>query len=102
MRAPIAGAHITVTADSTQPRSTISNERGEFSITVPSGRYTVTVAADGFAAVSRIVDSAAEAKSPDEFVLPVAGVRETVNVAAPTVGYQVPAIAQHQDTDAAA
>jgi catecholate siderophore receptor len=65
---------------------------------VPSGRYRITVAADGFAAVSRMLDSAAEAKSPDEFVLPVAGVRETVTVAAPTVGYQVPAIASSTKT----
>lgn len=93
MRAPIVGARITVTSQ--QPAvglSVNSDGRGEFTITVPAGRYTVTAVADGFRAVSQTVIAEATGTEFREFVLPVAGVRETVVVGAPAIGYQVPTI----------
>jgi catecholate siderophore receptor len=102
VRAPIAGARIVVVAaDSPAPAATtVSDERGEFTLTLDPGRYTLTVAADGFVDASIAMTAAANGDESREFLLRVAGVRETVNVsAAPAqAGYQVPAISSSTKT----
>lgn len=51
-RAPIAGARVTVVPgrqdSEPSPLSIVTDERGEFALTVEPGRYTIKAVADGF------------------------------------------------------
>jgi catecholate siderophore receptor len=92
-RAPISGARITMEASSLAARSTMTDERGEFSFSVPDGRYDVTVAANGFVTVNETLDVGRETTAQLVFVLPIAGLNESVSVSAPTPSpYQISAI----------
>ena len=92
-RAPIVGAHITaMPAQGAHTVSSVTDARGEFTLALEAGRYTLTVAADGFLDSSRgITAGRAGLGGAEEFVLQVAGFRDTVNVTAPP-SYKVGAI----------
>ena len=88
MRAPIAGARVTAVPDNQGSRpSTLTDQRGEFTLAVDPGRYTITVGALGFLEASQRVTALQSGTDPREFVLQIAGVRETVTVSAPA-GYR--------------
>jgi catecholate siderophore receptor len=90
-KAPIVGAVVTAAPPGqTAPASTTTNARGEFELSLAPGRYTVTAAADGFAPLAQQLSLSADTTTPD-FVLQVAGIRDTVTVSG--VGpYTSPAI----------
>ena len=94
MRGIISGAVVTVASDEGSPdRSAVSDDRGVFVVVLPPGRYVVTVAAGGFAPIAQAIEVAPAAKRHLEFVLPVAGVHETVDVSTPQAGYQLRTVA---------
>jgi catecholate siderophore receptor len=91
-KAPVAGARITAIADGqTAGSSTVTDQRGEFTLSLAPGRYVLHVAADGFRETTDVMTLAAAAPQQREFVLEIAGVREAVTVSAPA-GYHVPAV----------
>jgi len=80
-RAPIAGAVVAAVAERpSQPASTTTNARGEFEFSLAPGRYTVTVGADGFVEVAQPLSVSSADSSAHEFILQIAGLRETVTV----------------------
>ncbi len=92
MRAPIAGARVTAVLDNQgSGPSMLTDQRGEFTLAVDPGRYTVTVVAAGFLQVTQNVDPLQDGAVSREFVLQIAGVQESVTVSAAD-GYRVPAI----------
>jgi catecholate siderophore receptor len=98
MHAPIVGARIAASSDSSTPGPTaLSDARGEFTLTLRPGPSTITVSANGFVSVSQTVDGSAT-ETVREFILPIAGVNETVNVSAPSSSYQVPTITSSTKT----
>jgi catecholate siderophore receptor len=90
--APLAGARVTAQPNTrgSSASSTVTDERGEFTIAIEPGTSTLKVAAAGFAELSQRVNSAQVGTGPREFVLQIAGVRESVSVTA-SAGYDVPA-----------
>jgi len=83
--APIVGAVVSAASDN--PRvgpTTTTNERGEFSLGMPPGRYTLTVVAPGFVDGSQSLTLAVGGARLPPFVLAIATLRETVTVSAPT------------------
>src|SRR2546423_1790324 len=61
-QAGIAGAQITAIAEGQSSEvSTVSGERGDFSLPLPPGKYTVQIAANGFEKFSQSVDVDASA-----------------------------------------
>ena len=87
----IAGAHIEIAAEGDGVRAVAASQQdGAFTVTLPPGRYLVSLRAEGFAPTSTkvsIPDSA-----PREFRLAIARLREDVTVTA-AVGASSPAIA---------
>ena len=82
--APIAGAFITVVSNG-QPVGAPAVDRCPrrvFSSTLPPGKYSLTVAADGFREVTRTIGVPVSAPHQLDFALALAGVRETVAVTA--------------------
>src|SRR5262245_19787083 len=60
MRAPVPGARVEVTSPSgPSPSSTTTDATGAFSIALAPGRYTMTIAADGFTTATTAVDAKA-------------------------------------------
>ena len=91
-RAPVAGARITAGPGGIgSGRSAVSDQNGEFTLSLDPGSYTIKVAAEGFQEVSQIVNLSPSGSESREFILPVAGVREAITVAE-SAGYLVPAI----------
>lgn len=91
-RAPIAGARVNATPDGPGSRaSALTDQRGEFTLLLTPDTYTIRVAADGFLEATDHLTAAAAGADSREFVLEVAGFRDTVTVNAED-GYQVPAI----------
>ena len=83
-RAPIAGARVTAAPAGTgSPASAVTDERGEFTLQLAPGSYTVAIEADGFRPAVRPVNAAKTSEAPREFTLQVEGFTETVNVNAP-------------------
>jgi catecholate siderophore receptor len=80
-RAPISGGRVTAVPSSSGSRATATTDiRGQFTLPLGPGAYTLTIAADGFLdLVQRVTISQADAE-PREFVMQVAGVQETVDV----------------------
>ncbi len=68
--------------------STVTDGRGDFAVAVPPGVHLVTVSASGFTATSQRLRAAGQ---PGLFTLQIAGVTESVRVAAPA-RYNVPAV----------
>ena len=75
----------------------MTNQRGEFTLALPPGPYTLSIVAGGFIEKSERLVAAPSAGAIREFVLDVAGPRETVNVSAPR-GYRAPAVASATKT----
>jgi catecholate siderophore receptor len=80
-KTPIAGAVVTVATEGpTPPTSTTTNERGEFELSLPPGHYAVTATADGFVTFTQQLSLSSADTSVPDFVLQVAGIRDTVTV----------------------
>src|SRR5258708_1054678 len=77
--APIAAAKITALRDG-RSTAAVSDPAGEFSLALDPGSYTVTVGASGFRDASEKIDLHSGAAGPLEFVLQIAGYRESVTV----------------------
>jgi len=91
-RAPLVGARVTAVPQGPgSARSTLTNERGDFTLMLEPGAYTLKAIADGFLEHSERVSALQVGNESREIVLQLAGPQETVNVNAPG-GYQVPAI----------
>jgi catecholate siderophore receptor len=89
--APIAGAVVTVASENQNAGpSTTTNERGEFSLGLGVGRYTVTVVAPGFGDGSQSLTVASGGARLPPFVLSIATIREAVTVSA-AAGYRAAA-----------
>jgi hypothetical protein len=87
-RGAIVGARVTATAgDRSAGPSSLTDDRGEFTLTLPSGRYTISVTAPGFVGASQSLNVSQSRTQVPEFVLQLAGVREAVTVSAPE-GYR--------------
>ena len=89
--APIAAARVRVVPNAPgAPASTQTDHQGHFALALAPGAFTLTISAPGF--VDEVLTLRAEqiGTLPREFVLQVAGVRETVRVGA-TAPYQTPA-----------
>ena len=92
LKAPIAGARVTAVADGqAQGVGTTSDARGDFSLSLPAGTYTLTVQADGFTAAAQHIASPDSGPVSLDFVLEIAGFRDQVTVNAPE-GYQIPIV----------
>ena len=77
----VAGAHITASLVEGGPAvSTVSDRNGEFSLVLPSGRYAITIIAPGFSTYTETVKVDETSLQPQEFMLQVAGISETVTV----------------------
>jgi catecholate siderophore receptor len=89
--APVAGAHLVAAgADGVASQSTDTDTKGEYSLSLTAGTYTVTVSADGFtAATVRVIVPLTSPVGP--VVLQVAGFRDAVTVSGES-GYVVPVI----------
>jgi catecholate siderophore receptor len=97
-RAPITGARIVALRDGAASGvSTVSDGKGEFSLTLDAGAYTVKAVAEGFLEASQGVSLAGNAAESREFVLEVAGVRNTVMVSG-QADYQVAAVSSATKT----
>ncbi len=91
-RAPIVGARVTATvAGAKSGFSSTTDPRGEFSLVLPPGRYTIDVSADGFLDTAETLTASAGGSVSREFVLALAGFRDAVTVSAPA-GYQAPPV----------
>ena len=72
MRAPIPGAVVVATRfGASGPVSTTTDLRGEFSLALKAGQYTVRVHADGFGDVEQRVTAGPATAAPTDFVLQV-------------------------------
>jgi len=92
LKAPIAGARVTAVADGqAQSVGTMSDARGDFSLSLPTGAYTLTVQADGFTVAAQHIAPPDSGSVSLNFVLEIAGFRDQVTVNAPE-GYQVPVV----------
>ena len=80
----IVGARVSVTSvDGSGGPSTVTDNRGEFTLPLPAGRYTVTITARGFLRKSQLLTvSDARVDVPD-LVLDVEGVHEHLTITAP-------------------
>ena len=97
-RAPIAAARVAAIRDDHAPGpSTATDRRGAFTLALAPGRYTLTVAAEGFLERSLGLIAQHEGTESREIVLEVAGIHEAVTVHAPP-GYQVPVISSATKT----
>jgi catecholate siderophore receptor len=97
-RAPIAGARVTAVWESHgQTREATTDARGEFSLTLAPGRYTVTVTAAGFVAQSEMITASGTETAQRDFTLQIAGIRDSVTVSG-TAGYTSPVISSATKT----
>jgi catecholate siderophore receptor len=97
-RAPLPGAQVAATPEGPgAASSTVTDVRGEFTLTLPAGRYTLTVAAPGFVEARRVLTAPPASDQPQEFVLRVARFRDSVTVNA-TDGYRVEVISSATKT----
>jgi catecholate siderophore receptor len=91
-RAPVVGARIVAVPDEAGVALTaVTDPRGEFTVVLAPGDYTIRISAAGFLPAFQRVAASRAGGEVREFVLQVEGPRETVDVSAPA-GYQVPAI----------
>ena len=99
VRASVVGARVTAVAEggTTPAASAVSDEKGEFTLALVPGQYTITVTSEGFLDLAVPVTATGAPSDSHEFMLKVAGVRETVNVSAPA-GYQAPLISSSTKT----
>ncbi len=91
-RAAIAGAKVTaITGGRSTTVSTITDENGEFSLTLEPREYTIKVNANGFSEVSQAVNAQLNDSKRLEVVLPAAGANAIVTVG-DTATYKVDAV----------
>ena len=91
-RAPIPDARIiAVREGGASELSAVSDRNGEFSVALEPGTYTVKASAKGFLESSQTVTLAENGSESREFVLRLAGVRDTVTVTE-SAGYQTVAV----------
>ena len=96
--APIVGAQIIAIPDGQNAGpSVVTDGRGEFTLALAPGRYTLTVSANGFQDIAEVANISSAAPRLREFTLEIAGVREAVTVSAPG-GYRVPAVSSATKT----
>ena len=89
-KAPIAGARVSAFPPGRQASvATVTNPRGEFSLTLGPADYKLTIEAEGFVEISRRLNARSPLEGPLEFVMQIAGVQEQVEVAS-TAGYETP------------
>jgi catecholate siderophore receptor len=80
-RAPVPGARVMATLDGPDPvASAVSDQNGEFSLSLVPGDYTLKVVAEGFQEASRTVRLLSSSSESLEFILGVAAVRESIVV----------------------
>ncbi|HKB10833.1 MAG TPA: TonB-dependent siderophore receptor [Vicinamibacterales bacterium] len=82
MGAPLAGANIAAVCAAAPPRTAATNPRGEFTLILPPGHCTVTVAFEGFASRVIVIDAADGGRESRDVMLQIAGVQEAVSVSA--------------------
>jgi catecholate siderophore receptor len=81
--AVIPSAHVTaVPEESTRSLTAISDQRGEFVLSLPPGRSTITIAADGFLDTTENNTTADSPGQLRRFALAIAGIQDTVSVSA--------------------
>ena len=89
------GARVTATPEEPKNQrpalATVTDQRGNFVVHLDDGPYAVRIVAAGFVDALETVDAARIGTDPHEFVLQVAGIRETVSVTAPA-GYRTDTI----------
>jgi catecholate siderophore receptor len=91
--AAVKGARITIVLEGLSTETVVtSDERGDFDLTLGPGKWIVTVSAPGFADNSQTVVAERSGIQSRQFILHVAGVRESVSVTAAETGYRVAAI----------
>jgi catecholate siderophore receptor len=96
--APITGARITVVTDGrASGASTVSDQSGEFSLALESGRHTLKLSAQGFLEVARTVILKDTSSEFLEVALQIATQRDTVTVT-DSASYQVPAVSSGTKT----
>ena len=92
------GAQVTVTSERPgTPTATVTNQQGEFELTILPGSYVVRIAANGFVESSRRMTVTADAPTTADVTLEVAGVQESVSVDA-AIGYSVPEVSSATKT----
>ena len=90
--APIVAARVSATRISASgSASSLTNQRGEFALSVDPGNYTINVVANGFVDLSQRISTADTNVASLKFVMQMAGVRETVSVTA-NADYRVPSL----------
>src|SRR5262245_41496686 len=98
----IPGARVTITHEgSTETLASATDQRGEFALPLSPGRYTVTIAADGFLELTDTLAVSTGPAAPHRFTLEVAGIQDSVSVtAAPSAssGYSVATISSRHKT----
>jgi len=96
-RSPIPGAVLRFAPDTGVAFGSGSDARGEFSVTLPAGTYTVSALAEGFLTASQTVALTAGGSESREFILTLAAVRETVTVT-DSAPYQAAAVSSATKT----
>src|SRR4051794_32574845 len=72
MRAPVAAARVTAVSEAGEAAlEMLTDERGEFTLLLPPGRYTVTVASPGFVDAALRLAHAAGGSETRQFVLAI-------------------------------
>jgi catecholate siderophore receptor len=90
--APITGARVSMDAgDKAASEVILSDQSGTFTLALSPGRHTVTVASEGFEALTVTVDASSDGGESRTLTLQIADFRDTVNVAAPP-RYVAPAV----------
>ena len=80
-RAPIAGATVKAIPDGrASGPSTITDQAGEFSLSLEPGVYALTISADGFEENAQAVDLPAAGHAPLTVMLQIASLRNTITV----------------------
>jgi catecholate siderophore receptor len=97
-RTPVAGAKVTATAEGQlQGVSAETDQTGQFQLSVPAGRYTLTIETPGFKSVSESILVPPSGFRDRELVLEVAPLEQVVNVIENS-GYVTPATASATKT----
>jgi catecholate siderophore receptor len=80
-RAPIASAQVTVKGEKkTTTTTALTDQSGEFSLSLEPGNYTVTISADGFAENSQIISIKDSTPTSLDVMLEVAGSNNSITV----------------------
>jgi len=82
MEAPLDGASIAAVCDGKRLATTTTDVRGRFTLPLPPGRCTVTIAFAGFEPVVEVVEAEDGGHASRSVVLRIAGVQEAVSVSA--------------------